>query len=375
MAAQGAARRASRPIRGHGVLDEAGPAGARRRYVGASPNGAARAHHPEMLSLAAESNRVPQRLVQPNERRAWPKHFKDRLSHPLPTRAMIWRILRQGGFGNRESHKQAHLVPRGDGVLPKMAEGRLGITWVGHATTLVHIAGRTVLTDPVWTDKLPGPRSRRMTKPGIAWSDLPRVDAVVISHDHYDHLDAPTLKRLPRDTPIFCGANTGRWFHKRGFTHVTELDWWESGKAEGLTFTFTPAHHWCRRGLRDVCRRLWGSWIIKGGGHKVFFGGDTGYGPNFKEIGQRHGPFDVAILPIGAYDPRWFMKPVHCDPAEAVQAFQDLRGKRMVGMHWGTFVLTQEPFLEPRERWHKEWKKAKPKGEMWDLALGETRVC
>jgi L-ascorbate metabolism protein UlaG (beta-lactamase superfamily) len=325
---------------------------------------------------AGAAKPVEPKTVQPNQRRPWPRHFKDRLSSPLPTRSMIWKILRQGGFGGKGAEKVAHLVPRGDGVLPKLREGDVSVTWVGHATTLVRIGGRAILTDPIWSEKLPGPRSKRMTRPGLVWEDLPRIDAVVISHDHYDHLDAPTLRRLPRDTPVFVGANTAQWFTKRGFTQVTELDWWESAESGGVTFTFTPSHHWCRRGLADVCRRLWGSWIIEAGGRKVYFAGDTGFGPNFKEIGKRHGPFDVAILPIGAYDPRWFMQPVHTNPAEAVQACADLKAKRMVGMHWGTFVLTREPFLEPLEKWMEEWAKTKrPKAEMWDLGLGETRVC
>lgn len=307
--------------------------------------------------------------------RAWPKDFKDRLSHPLPTRKMIWRILREGGFGGKGAAAVAHLVPRGDGKLPPVPPGKVSVTWVGHATTIVRLGGLTILTDPVWSAKLPG-RSKRMTEPGVAWLDVGKVDAILISHDHYDHLDAATVKRLPRDTPVFCGANTGPWFHKRGFTAVTDLDWWESAELRGVTLTFVPSHHWCRRGLRDVCRRLWGGWVMKAGKKSVYFAGDTGYGPYFKEIGKRHGPFDVAILPIGAYDPRWFMQPVHTNPAEAVQACADLGGKRMVGMHWGTFVLTREPFLEPLAKWREEWAKTgRPKAEMWDLALGETRTC
>lgn len=309
--------------------------------------------------------------------RQWPKDFKDRLSHPLPTRAMMWRILREGGFQNKHAAEVAHLVPRGDGILPPVKPGQVSVTWVGHATNVVRMGGKTILTDPVWSPKLPG-RSKRMTEPGLPLESVGKVDAVVISHDHYDHLDAPTIKRLPRDTPVFCGGNTGPWFRKRGFTDVTELDWWESAEAGGITYTFVPAHHWCRRGLTDTCRRLWGSWVLqtKGkGARSIYFSGDTGYGPNFKEIGRRFPGLDVAILPIGAYDPRWFMTPVHTDPGEAVQAFKDLGAKRMSTIHWGTFVLTKEPFLEPLERTRKEWAMAKlPKEALWDLALGETRT-
>jgi L-ascorbate metabolism protein UlaG (beta-lactamase superfamily) len=320
-------------------------------------------------------------VASPSPPRPWPKHFKDRLSHPLPSRRAIWRILREGGFQNKEARKVAHLVPRAaDNALPALKPGQLSVAWVGHATNVVRLGGRTILTDPVWSPGLPG-RSRRMTEPGLPLDAVGKVDAVVISHDHYDHLDAPTVRRLPRATPIFCGANTARWFRKRGFTDVTELDWWESATRDGVTYTFVPAHHWCRRGLRDVCRRLWGSWVMSAPGpggkgrRSVYFSGDTGYGTNFKEIGRRFPGLDVAILPIGAYDPRWFMTPVHTNPEEAVQAFKDLGAKRMSTIHWGTFVLTKEPFLEPPQRTREAWAKAGlPEKDLWLLALGESKV-
>jgi len=321
----------------------------------------------------------PRVAASPSPPRPWPKDFKDRLTHPLPDRKAMWRILREGGFQNKEAGRVAHLVPRAaDTTLPQLKPGQLSVTWVGHATNVVRLGGRTILTDPVWSPRLPG-RSRRMTEPGIALEAAGKVDAVVISHDHYDHLDHKTILRLPRATPIFCGANTGPWFRKRGFTDVTELDWWETAGRDGVDYTFVPAHHWCRRGPFDTCRRLWGSWVMQARGPQgirtVYFSGDTGYGPNFKEIGRRFPGIDVAILPIGAYEPRWFMAPVHTDPGEAVQAFLDLGAKAMSTIHWGTFVLTKEPFLEPPQRTREAWAKAGlPEERLWLLALGESRV-
>lgn len=307
--------------------------------------------------------------------RAWPKDFKDRLTSPLPGARAMLRIVREGGFrGDGRQQQDAGGVPRGDGVLPPLKPGQSSLTWVGHATYLVRTGGLAILADPVWSDKLPG-RSRRMTAPGIAWEDLPRIDAVVISHNHYDHQDKATLRRLPRETPMLVPGASAGWFRALGFTDVRELDWWESTRIGDVQFDFVPAHHWSRRGLLDTCRHLWGGWVITSKEHRFYHAGDTGYGHFFQEIGKRYPGIDATMMPIGAYAPRWFMKPVHTDPDEAIHAHRDLGAGAMATMHWGTFVLTAEPFLQPLERVRLAWEKSGlPKDRLWDLALGETRV-
>ena len=308
--------------------------------------------------------------------RQWPKDFKDRLTTPLPGLSHMWKILREGGFSG--DGKQAHdapNVPRGDGRLPDLTPGQSSLTWVGHATYLVRTGGINVLADPVWTDKLPGPRSHRLTPPGIAFEDLPPIDAVVISHNHYDHQDKPTLLRLPKRTPMLVPGASATWFRKLGFTDVRELDWYQSTRVGTLDVDFVPSHHWSRRGLFDTCRHLWGGWVITSAHHRLYHAGDTGYGHFFHQIGKRYPGIDAAMLPIGAYAPRWFMKPVHTDPDEAIQALDDLGAKRMATMHWGTFVLTAEPFLEPMVRTQAAWAKSgRDMADLWDLALGETRI-
>jgi L-ascorbate metabolism protein UlaG (beta-lactamase superfamily) len=259
--------------------------------------------------------------------------------------------------------------------LPPVTSTETALTWVGHATYVVRIGGLTVLTDPIWSDAMPGV-PRRVTPPGVAWSALPKVDAVVISHNHYDHLDSPTIRRLPRDTPIFVPAALRGWFTRRGFVDVTELDWWESATVSGVTFDFVPAHHWSRRTLWDTNRTLWGGWIMTAeDGRRVYHAGDSGYGHWFEAIGNRYPGIDVAMLPIGAYSPRWFMRPSHMEPAEAVRAFEDLGAARLASMHWGTFILSREPLLEPLVLLRKAWDHTgRDRADLWDLAIGETRV-
>lgn len=283
------------------------------------------------------------------------------------------RIMRTGGF--RGSTANADRIPVLRSGLPSLAPDTASWTWVGHASYLVRIGGANVLIDPVWSTKIPG-TPPRLTPPGIAWADLPPIDAVLISHDHYDHLDAPTIKRLPRDTPILAGLGLARWFRRRGFTRVTELDWWQSAEVAGVRFDFTPTHHWSRRGPFDTCATLWGGWVITGpDGARTYHAGDSGYGPRFAEVGQRYPGIDVAMMPIGAYEPRWFMRPLHMNPAEAVQALDDLGARRMATMHWGTFVLTREPVDEPPQVARKEWASAGLDPEnLWLLAVGETRT-
>jgi len=311
------------------------------------------------------------------EPRRWPRSFADRLTVPLVTGPGPYtRLLREGAIRPRpEALKDVPLLPYRPGPLPPADAGTVAVTWAGHASWVVRIGGLTVLTDPVWSRRILGTPAR-ITPVGVPWSSLPRVDAVVISHNHYDHLDAPTLRRLPRDTPVFVPAGLGRWFRRRRFTRVTELDWWEAGELGGVRFDFVPAHHWSKRGLLDTCRTLWGGWVLTApDGRRVHFAGDTGYGHWFRAIGRRYPGIDLALLPIGAYDPRWWLRDVHCDPEEAVQAAVDLGASRMAPMHWGTFVLSTEPVLEPLTRVREAWARTgRPREDLWDLPIGGSAV-
>ncbi|MBT2508926.1 MBL fold metallo-hydrolase [Streptomyces sp. ISL-98] len=319
------------------------------------------------------------------EIRTWPRSFADRLTTPLPGVKAFTRLAREGALRpGPEALRDASLVPYEPGPMPAAGASTVAVTWAGHASWVIRIGGLTVLTDPVWSRKILGTPSR-ITPVGIRWADLPPVDAVVISHNHYDHLDAPSLKRLPRDTPLFVPAGLARWCRRRGFTRVTELDWWEGAELGGVRFDFVPAHHWSKRSLTDTCRSLWGGWVLSdrrgdsarsdGLGERVYFAGDTGYGHWFGEIGARHPGIDLALLPIGAYNPRWWLSDVHADPEEAVQACDDLGAERMAPMHWGTFLLSAEPVLEPLTRVRTAWEKAgRVREALWDLPIGGSRV-
>ncbi|PWI14301.1 hypothetical protein DI272_09130 [Streptomyces sp. Act143] len=310
------------------------------------------------------------------ERRVWPRTFHDRLTAPLPGLKAMARFAREGSVRpGREGLADIPLLPFEPGPLPRVDARTVAVSWAGHASWVIRIGGLTVLTDPVWSRRILGTPAR-ITPVGIAWSALPRVDAVVISHNHYDHLDAPTLRRLPRDTPVFVPAGLAGWFRRRRFTLVTELDWWEAAELDGVRFDFVPAHHWSKRTLTDTCHSLWGGWVLTApDGARVHFAGDTGYGHWFARIGRRYPGIDLTLLPIGAYDPRWWLSDVHCDPEEAVRAAQDLGARRMAPMHWGTFVLSAEPVLEPLTRVRAAWEKAGlAREDLWDLPVGGSRV-
>jgi L-ascorbate metabolism protein UlaG (beta-lactamase superfamily) len=304
--------------------------------------------------------------------RTWPFTFDDRLTSPLPGGLATWRAFRTGQL--RPPLADLDRIPVLRPGRPPATSAETTVTWVGHATFLLQIEGLTILTDPVWSRRIPGV-APRITPPGVAWHDLPPVDAVMISHNHYDHLDAPTLRRLPRHVKVFAPGALGRWFTRRGFRDVVELDWWESVRLGSAEVTFVPAHHWSQRTLTDRCRTLWGGWVVTGGGgHRLYFAGDTAYGRFFAEIGERLPGIDVAMLPIGAYSPEWFLRTVHCNPEEAVQAYRDLGASAMATMHWGTFLLSGEPLLEPLTRTRAAWESAgHPREALWDLAVGESR--
>lgn len=226
------------------------------------------------------------------------------------------------------------------------------ITFVNHATVLIQMGGLNILTDPVWSPSV-GPTSvlgqRRHKPAGISFAALPPIDLVLISHNHYDHLDLPTLQMLQRrDAPlILCGLGTARLLREHGVPRGRDLDWWQSVELGDVTVTFAPAQHWSMRGATDRNRNLWGSFYLTKDSRRIYFAGDTGAGPHFEWIRQRLGAPDVALLPIGAYLPRWFMKPQHIDPGEAVAAAQTLGASRSVAIHFGTFQQTDEGMDDP----------------------------
>jgi N-acyl-phosphatidylethanolamine-hydrolysing phospholipase D len=210
----------------------------------------------------------------------------------------------------------------------------------------------------------------------VAFESLPRIDVVVISHDHFDHLDLPTVRRLAatHDPLFLVPLGLRAWFRDNGMSHVEELDWWQEREYRGVRFVCVPAQHFAQRSFWDGNRRLWASWAIVGSDRRLYFGGDTGYFGGFREAGRRLGPFDVAALAIGAYLPAEIMKAVHTTPEEAVQAFLDLDGRVMLGTHWGTFDLAEEPLDEPPLRMRAEFERRHlDPARAWIPTIGETR--
>lgn len=261
--------------------------------------------------------------------------------------------------------------------LPAPDPDTIQLTWIGHSTFLIHHAGRTFLTDPVFGDiglTLPLARLRRLQPPGRPLESLPRIDDVLISHSHYDHLDWATVKRLGNGPQYWLPAGLGRWFAKRGIGNTHELDWWQSAAVSpGIEIHSVPAQHFSARGPFDRNRSHWGGWVLRSEHRCIYFAGDTGYCDTFREIGDRFGGLDLAMIPIGAYRPRWLMKPVHVDPGEAVQIHLDVRARKSVACHWGTFALTDEPLNEPPNLLRAELaRKELPLDSFRALTIGET---
>jgi N-acyl-phosphatidylethanolamine-hydrolysing phospholipase D len=344
----------------------------------------------------------PHVLPDGSFRNPWP-------DSPAPAWRDIVRMLRE-----RRGQPRVPTPPRGSFptaapqvVRPRGDAASLCATWIGHSTVLLQIGGINVLTDPVFSQRAfpvqwTGPR--RIMDPGLALDDLPPIDVIVISHIHYDHLDRPAVKRIARDHPDaqwVVPLGVGRYIRGWGAEHVTELDWWSSasvgvsvsvsvsgtadvrGGGDGtLWVTATPARHFSARRLRDRNRSLWSGFALGTERWRALFVGDTAYHPEFGEIGRRCGPFDLVMNPIGAYEPRWFMKLVHMDPDEAVQAYREITAPHpnaplplMLGLHWGTFRLTDEPMHEPPTRTREAWRAAElPEDRLWVARFGETRA-
>ena len=226
------------------------------------------------------------------------------------------------------------------------------VTFIGHATFLIQTVAGNILTDPMYSQRagplnLLGPR--RVRQAAVRFDDLPPISTVLLSHNHYDHCDRRTLGMLAKrfDPIVITPLGNGALVKSAGIRRVEELDWWQEARTSALPITLTPAHHFSARTPLDRNRALWGGFRLVAGRRRIFFAGDTAYAPFFRDVRQRLGPIDLALLPIGAYEPRWFMRAVHMNPAEAVQAHLDLDATESIGMHFGTFQMTTEGIDEP----------------------------
>ena len=274
-----------------------------------------------------------------------------------------------------------HVLPPEDVAAGLMRwRGADSLTWLGHASFLIRLDGRTILTDPFLSSHaspVPPFGPERFAPPGLTPADLPAIDILLLSHNHYDHLDLPSIEALPaRDRiQVIAPLRLGRHFADRGFAGVQELDWHDRMVVAGIEVISLPAIHFSKRTLFDRDETLWSGYAIQSRRRRLHFAGDTGYGPIFPELGRNARPFDVALLPIGAYEPRLLMRAVHVNPEEAVQLARDVGAKRVVAMHWGTIQLTEEPPFEPPVRFRAAGRAAGYRDDqVWVMRIGETRA-
>jgi L-ascorbate metabolism protein UlaG (beta-lactamase superfamily) len=297
------------------------------------------------------------------------------VSPPRPAALAKWAI-------GRSPRRWPKWIDEAPGVRPpeRVGGGELRVTFVNHATALVQMDGLNVLTDPVWSERVSpvswaGPK--RVRAPGIRFEDLPPIDLVLLSHNHYDHLDVPTMRRLadghrPR---ILTGLGNVELFDAERIRGGEEMDWWDEREvAPGARVIATPAQHFSGRGPFDRNTTLWMAFVLEGPSGRVYFAGDTGYGPHFARARERLGAMRLALLPIGAYDPQWVMAAVHMDPAGAVRAHHDLEAGTSVGIHWGSFQLTDEGVDEPVRDLETALAADPASPRFWVLGHGEGRA-
>jgi L-ascorbate metabolism protein UlaG (beta-lactamase superfamily) len=255
------------------------------------------------------------------------------------------------------------------------------VWWLGHATVLLRIGGLHIITDPQLSERASpfsfiGPK-RFVAAPADV-PHLPKIDVLLISHNHYDHLDAPTVRALLRANPAMaCYVPLGLkpWFEKRGAKNVYELGWWHKHGFQDLEIHCVPAQHWSARSLFDRNETLWCGWVVKGHGLNFYFSGDTGYSPHLQEIASRLGPPDLAALPIGAYEPRWFMRTQHVDPPEAVQLHRELKVRHSLAIHWGTFELADDSLDAPVVALQQALRQSDlHEQDFWVIRQGDSRL-
>ena len=296
-----------------------------------------------------------------------------------PRRAKLWDYLRFVLMDMRGATQP--IVPEGltAATPPDLAALQENeVAWLGHACFALRIGGKLVLTDPYLT-KTAGPFGlgpKRFLPAAVAAQDLPRLDLIAISHNHYDHVDVAALRayRYRAETPVVCPLGLGKLLRREGFAEVTELDWWDDRSWGDLTVTALPAVHFSGRGPFDRDRTLWASLSFASSSRKVWFGGDTGYGACFREIGERAGPFDLALVGIGAYEPRIIMEASHANPEEAIQIARDIGARAAVGMHWGSIMLTPEDPFEAPDRFRRAaLEQQYGESNAWIMQIGEIR--
>jgi N-acyl-phosphatidylethanolamine-hydrolysing phospholipase D len=294
---------------------------------------------------------------------------------------MKMRYFSKEEFADYESN--AHKIPmvQPDLDLIQNPPDGLQVTWIGHATILIQYRGTTILTDPMFSDRASpvsflGPK--RFNPPSVKLKDLPTIDYIIISHSHYDHLDKKTVQQIGSNTKWLVPLGLEQWFVRAGVKEesVMEFDWWDMKKFQGAIITATPAQHWSARSLWDRNKTLWASWVLEIGDKTIWYSGDTGYNPHqFNEIGREFKTIDLALISIGAYEPRWFMKEMHINPAEAVQIHQDIKSLHSIAVQWGTFQLTSEPIDDPPLKLKEALALERIPAEEFELLeIGETRV-
>jgi len=336
------------------------------------------------ISMAGCSHRNP--YYDPPKPHHTPNGFRNNYLASKPGGLLKWQWERiTEGLPKAPANHYAFPVVRPDIAALHANHSKPTATWIGHSTVLLQLRGMNVLTDPIWSERaspfsFAGPK-RRVPLP-MTMDELPHIDVVLISHNHYDHLDRATVEKLntqPGGPPLFLvPLGIKPWLADLGITNVRELDWWDKTSQDGLDFHLVPVQHWSARSLSDRQETLWGGWTVHTPStdttsFSVFFAGDTGFSKDFADIARHFGSFDLALIPIGAYAPRWFMQTQHVDPADAIKIHQTIHAKQSIGIHWGSFEMADESLDEPPRLLAQERKKAGLKEhEFITLQHGET---